>query len=50
MWMKSNKVDPRHRKHFIRIWIRELFEPDFKTTKIITFNKEKIENFVRVRI
>ena len=50
MWMKSNKVDHRHRKHFIRIWIRELFESDFKTTKIITFNKEKIENFVRVRI
>lgn len=47
--MKSNKADHRNRKHFIRIWIRELFEPDFKTTKIITFNKEKIENFVRVR-
>ena len=33
MWMKSNKVNHRNRNQFIRIWIRELSEPEFKTTK-----------------
>lgn len=33
MWMKSSKVDHRNRNQFLRIWIRELSKPDFKTTK-----------------